>query len=89
MRKWMDEFQRKSEGHGDKIARVNSIRITKSINLLKFCTELWSVVVEGDFPCTASPFIEKSMVYIMDLRALKCNLHESLFMYNESKSTCV
>ena len=34
MRKWMVEFLRKFENHGIKIARVNSIRITKSINLL-------------------------------------------------------
>ena len=30
----MVEFLRKSEGRGDEIARVNSIRMTKSINLL-------------------------------------------------------
>ena len=34
MRKWKVEFFRNSEGRGDKIARANSIRITKSINLL-------------------------------------------------------
>ena len=34
MRKWMVEFLRKIEGRGIKIARVNSIHITKSINLL-------------------------------------------------------
>ena len=38
MQKWMVEFLRKYQSGGDKIARVNSIRITKSINLLKFCT---------------------------------------------------
>ena len=32
MRKWMVEFIRKSKSRGHKIARVNSIRITKSIN---------------------------------------------------------
>ena len=37
---------------GDKIALVNSIRITKPINLLSFCTVLGSVVTEGDFHCT-------------------------------------
>ena len=30
----MVEFLRKSESRGDKIARINSIRITKSINFL-------------------------------------------------------
>ena len=34
MRKWMAEFPRKFENRGIKIARVNSIRITKSIILI-------------------------------------------------------
>ena len=34
MRKWMVEFLSDPESRGNKIARVNSIRITKSINLL-------------------------------------------------------
>ena len=34
MRKWMVEYLRKSGSSGDKIDWVNSIRITKSINLL-------------------------------------------------------
>ena len=34
MRKWMVEFLSKSSSCGIKIARVNSFRITKSINLL-------------------------------------------------------
>ena len=34
MPKWMVKFLRKSKSRGDKIARVNSIRITKYINLL-------------------------------------------------------
>ena len=45
---------RKFESRGDKIARVKSIRIAKSINLLKFCTVLGSVVIEGAFPCTVN-----------------------------------
>ena len=36
----MIEFLRKFENRGIKIATVNSIRITKSINLLLFCTLL-------------------------------------------------
>ena len=34
MRKWMVEFLRKSQSRVIKIARVNSIRMTKSVNLL-------------------------------------------------------
>ena len=33
MQKWMVEFLRKYKGRGNIIARVNSIHITKSINL--------------------------------------------------------
>ena len=40
MRQWMVESLRKFENRGIKIARVNSIRITKSIDLLTFCTVL-------------------------------------------------
>ena len=36
MRKWAVEFLRKFEKRGIEIARVNSILITKSINLLLF-----------------------------------------------------
>ena len=46
----MVEYLRKFENRDIKIARVNSIHIHKSINLLKFCTVLGSVVIEGDFP---------------------------------------
>ena len=38
MRKWMVECPKKSGSRGDKFSRVNSISITKSINLLSFCT---------------------------------------------------
>ena len=51
----MVEFLRKFESHDIKIVRVNWILITKSINLLYFCTVLGSVVIEGDFPCLARP----------------------------------
>ena len=47
----MIEFLRKFEIQGSKIALVNSILITKSINLLYFCTVLRYVRIEGDFPC--------------------------------------
>ena len=38
MQKWMVEFLRKFEIRSVKIAQVNSIRITKSISSLSFCT---------------------------------------------------
>ena len=63
MRKSMVEFFRKSEGRGDKIARVNSIRITKSINLLTFCTALHGVRCDVEIfklPMH-SPFVKKSI----------------------------
>ena len=52
MRKWMIYFFKKSESRRDKISRVNSIRFTTSINLL-FCKELGTLMIKGDFPCTA------------------------------------
>ena len=36
MRKWIVEFQRKFNNHGIKMARVNSIIVTKSIDLRLF-----------------------------------------------------
>ena len=48
---------------GIKIARVNPIRITNSINLLLFCTVLRSAVIEGDFPCTVHLHKEVYAVY--------------------------
>ena len=50
----MTEFFKKITNRGIKIARVNSILMTNlSIcsYLLKFCTVLGSVVIEGDSPC--------------------------------------
>ena len=43
-RKWMVKFFRKSVSQDDKIDRVNSIRITKSINVLILYTVLGSVM---------------------------------------------
>ena len=43
MRKWMVQFLRKFENRGTKIARVNSILITKSINLQLFSLILYGV----------------------------------------------
>ena len=50
MRKLMVEFLRKFESRGIKITLVNSIRITKSVNLLYFLTVLGSNVIGFDFP---------------------------------------
>ena len=47
MQKWMFELLRKFENHGIKIARVNAIRMTKSIKLLYFFTVLGYVVIDG------------------------------------------
>ena len=46
---WSDISE--NENSAIKIARVSLILISKSINLLYFCTVLGSVVIEGDFPC--------------------------------------
>ena len=43
MRKWMIEFLRKFENRGIKIARVNTILNTKSINLELFTLILYGV----------------------------------------------
>ena len=63
MPKWMVEFLRKHENRGNKSVRVNSIRITKSINLLLFCTGLWVRYDVDIFKLTPmhSPFMEKAM----------------------------
>ena len=60
----MIEFLRKFENRGIKITRVNSIHITKSINV-----QLFTLILYGDgVRCdrrrfyVLSPFIEKSMV---------------------------
>ena len=50
----MVEFLLKAEIRGDKIVRVNSILITKSINLLNFCTVLGCVVMLTFFKITAT-----------------------------------
>ena len=48
MRKWMVEFIRKFQNSGIKITLVNSIRITKSSNLLLFFT-VFRVHCDVDF----------------------------------------
>ena len=51
----MVEFLRKFENRGTKIDRVNSIRITKSINLLSFCEVFGGVRCDVDiFKLTSS-----------------------------------
>ena len=55
MWKWMVEFLKKFENRGIKIAEVNSIRNTKSINILFFCTvhggPLWCWPFLTNCPC--------------------------------------
>ena len=59
----MGEFLRKFENRGTKIARVNSVLISKSFNLQLFMLILYGVVVRCDLRrfSVLSPFIEKSM----------------------------
>ena len=63
MQKWIIEFLRKFENRGIKIARVNSIFITKFINLQLFTLILYSVGVRCDRRrfSVLSPFMEKSI----------------------------
>ena len=63
----MIEFLRKWESRDDKIARVNSIRITKVITFLQFCTVLGSVVITFLTPPVRSRFTEKSYDIILFL----------------------
>ena len=60
MWKWMVEFFRKNESRGIKIANLNSILVTKSIN---FTLTLYGFVVRCDRGrfLVNSPFIEKSV----------------------------
>ena len=48
MRKWMVEFLRNFENRGIKIDQINSILITKSINLQLFTLILYGVGVRCD-----------------------------------------
>ena len=65
MQKWMVEFFRKFENRSIKIARVNSILITKSINLQLFTLIFYGFRVSYDLTrlSVLSPFIEKSMFH--------------------------
>ena len=64
MRKWMIEFLRKFENRSVKINPINSIIITKSINLQLFTFILYGFGVSSDLMrlSVLCPFIEKSMV---------------------------
>ena len=64
-----DEFVRKLENRGIKIARVNSILITKSINLQSFTLFLYGVMVCGNRMrfSVHSQFMEKSMEVLIIL----------------------
>ena len=63
----MIEFLRKFENRSIKIARVNSILITKSVNLQLFTLILYGVGVRFNLRrfSQLSPSIEKSMILIM------------------------
>ena len=63
----MDEFLTKFQNHGIKITRVNSILITKSINLQLFTLILNRVGVRCDQRrfSVLSPFIEESMIRLI------------------------
>ena len=63
MRKLMVKFLRKFENRGIKIARVNSILITKSINLQFFTLIMYGVGIRCDRRrfSVHSAFIQKSM----------------------------
>ena len=66
MRKWMVEVLKKIENCGIKIARVNSILITKSINLQLFTLILYGVGVLCDRTrfSVFSPFIVVVVVVV-------------------------
>ena len=57
----MVEFLRKYESRGDKITRVNLIRITKSTFIL-YGVEVRYDKIFKIAACVRSPFIEKSMI---------------------------
>ena len=78
MRKWLDEFLRKSESRG-------IFRITKSINLLKFGMGLGYVVNRDIF--VHSLFIEKvhCMKYERNVATNNIFYFFILFFYNEYK----
>ena len=71
----MVEFPRKFESHGLKIGRVNSFLMTKSINLIKFC----SVGVRCDSGrfSVHGPFIEKLMKQVVKYNQMICYCIES------------
>ena len=56
----MAEFHRNSVNRGTKAARVNSIRITKPVNLLQLITVCMvsGFVIVGDFPWTVHSYRE-------------------------------
>ena len=74
----MIEILRKFENRDIKIARVNSIHISKSINysyLLSFYTVLGSVMIGGDFPCSV-----KALYTVQGLGVCECSpegLHDN------------
>ena len=76
MRKLLIEFLIKFENHDIKIARVNSILMTKSINLQFFTLILFGVGVRCDRRrfSVRSPFTEMSMDQVILLNLNCCPL---------------
>ena len=82
MQKWMFEFLKKFENRGIKIDRVNSILITKSINVLYFCMALEYVNCDKGRFLDHSPFIERSMIkYVICLFKIA---RSAVFIYSPS-----
>ena len=73
----MIEFLRKFENRSIKIARVNSIRITKSINVQLFTLILYGFLVRCDLRrfSVLSQFIEKSMLCAIPISELLLSLN--------------
>ena len=68
----MKEFLKKIESRSIKMARVNSILSTKSINLQFFTLILYCFMVSCDLGrfSVLSPFIDKSMLKTMNIKCL-------------------
>ena len=63
MQKWMMKFLCKSESPGNKIDRVNSIRISNSINLFSF--RIVQDRKDKRLFSVCSPLLEKSRVMVI------------------------
>ena len=78
MRKWMDEFRRKFENRDIKIARVNSILITRSINFViyfNFVRCLGCAMLTAFYLRRSSPLMENNINSCQVHRNYLHNLH--------------